>query len=153
MRKQMMFLFTMLIAILSLAACSSDTPEHPTTKVESYLALWQEHDFTEMYELLTEETKATFSEEDFIDRYEKIYQDLSIEDVVITYDEKDDVALELAIDEGVVDYPINVSMNSVAGPIEFSNDLSLQFMEYEEEEKDAEWLVQWNPGLIFPDLE
>ena len=150
MKKRVTFLFMIMIIILSLAACS-DEPNYPTEKMENFIQLWHEQNFEKMYELLTDEAKRTYSEEDFIDRYEKIYNDLEINDIAISYEDKSEIDLEMAIENKDIQYKIDVSLESIAGPIQFTNDLQLVLVE-DEKEEDAEWLIDWNPGLIFPEL-
>lgn len=151
MKKPLLFLFVLAITILGLTACSKDRLD-PTVQIEKYIQLWHEQNFTQMYELLTDESKQQYSTEDFIDRYEKIYKDLAIDDLKITYSELTDEQINEAIEKGEANFQIDVEMNSIAGPIQFSNTLHLTLVEHSDEEKEAEWLVEWNPGLIFPDL-
>src|SRR5690625_7961138 len=73
-----------LTIIMLVSGCSNDEPS-PNDLVEKYIQLWNESSFTQMYEVLSKDTTETFSTEDFIDRYEKVYADLEIKDIEITY--------------------------------------------------------------------
>lgn len=141
--------FKWLLAIVTLiliASCSKNDKENPYDILKTYVEYWENYRFTEMYQLLSDDTKDTYSKEDFIDRYDKIYKDLQISNLTITTTEK-----EFDEDETIVDFPIKVKMDSLAGPIEFSSEIELELMK--DEEKDQEnWFVHWDPGLIFPEL-
>lgn len=150
MKKTSLYIFVFILTIIVLSACSKDSI-NPTEQVEKYIQLWNEQNFTEMYELLTEETKSEYPEEAFIDRYEKIYKDLDISDLKVSYKQLNEEQLNEAAENGKVTFPIDVKMNSIAGPIEFSSSLDLSFSE-ESEDEDAKWFIEWNPDLIFPDL-
>src|SRR5690625_1488223 len=141
-----------LVGIILISACSNNEPS-PNDRMEKYVQLWHENAFTEMYEMLSEDTINTFPTDEFIDRYEKVYTDLEIEDLEITYSEldKDDVAE--ALEEGVATYSLQVNMNSMAGPIQFEKDIHLHFVQDSEDEEEQDWYVEWNPGFIFPEVE
>lgn len=146
MRKYLLFL--LIFCMFFVASCSKTEENSPYKTLEEYVALWEEQNFTEMYKLLTEKTRDQYDTEDYIDRYTKIYQDLEIDKINITYEEVDYQANATSIA-----VPIEVSLDSLAGNIEFSYDLQLEQTVVEEDGKEKTlWLVQWNPGLIFPEL-
>ena len=151
MKKSLLLFFVIVFTVIGLIGCSNDTKD-PTEQVENYIQLWNKQNFSEMYKLLSAETKSEYSKEDFIDRYEKIYQDLSINDLKVTYTEPNEEQLTEAIENGKASFNIDVQMNSVAGPIQFSNNLQLTLVGETDENEEAKWLIDWNPGLIFPDL-
>lgn len=142
MQRTIYLLFIFFLFIL--VSCSNPAKENPTDIVNKYITLWEEYKFDEMYTLLTPETKENYSTEDFVDRYEKIYNDLEINDLTIEVIESKDEDTKEA-------FLIDVSMNSIAGPIQFTNEIAVEPYVDETEELDT-WLLQWNPGLIFPQL-
>lgn len=132
--------------------CSKEEPD-PTERLETYINLWQQSEFTEMYQMLTKEVKQDYGKTEYIDRYEKIYQDLQIENLNITYSELTEEERSQALDDGIAHFTLHVEMDSMAGPIQFSNDLPLYLVEEENnDEESEEWYIEWNPGLIFPEL-
>src|SRR5690625_3015978 len=139
-----------LVSIILVSACSNDKPS-PNDRIEEYIQLWHTYSFAEMYEMLSEETVDTFPTDEFIDRYEKVYSDLEIEDLEITYSKLDKDEEKEALEEGIATYSLQVDMNSMAGPIKFEQDIHLHFVQDEEDEENQEWYVEWNPGFIFPD--
>lgn len=129
-------------------SCSKhqSTIEEP---LDQYINFWMEEQFDEMYNMLTDETKQQYSPADFVERYEKIYKDINASNLTISYEEINKQKMKEAIKNNVINIPITVKLNSVAGEIEFINDLELKQVETD---KQTNWLVNWNPGLIFPEL-
>ena len=70
--------------------------------------------FAEMYDYLSTTAQATVSKEDFVSRYEKIYSDLGIQDLTISFVEPEE---EEKDKENSIHYPFSASMESVAGKI------------------------------------
>lgn len=68
-------------ALLVISACSEKEPEYtnPYDAASDYLNLWQENNFQKMYdELLLQRTTAEFSEEDYVERYQHLYETLEV---------------------------------------------------------------------------
>ncbi|WP_019377779.1 penicillin-binding transpeptidase domain-containing protein [Virgibacillus halodenitrificans] len=143
--KKVILLFSMLL-IIFLISCSNDEVT-PNERFETYVKQWNKQKFEDMYDMLSTKTKETYSPENFIDRYDKIYGDLNISDLKIEMDKLDEEKLDTAMDEGKATIPFKVTMQSIAGPITFDYEAKL-VQEEKEEEKD--WFLQWDPGFIFP---
>lgn len=143
---QRFILVLILSSLLLVASCSNVEKIDPYDVLQSYVGLWESQKFTNMYDMLTDETKETYETEDFIDRYEKIYHDLQIDNIQINVTEE-----ESEKENDKVTYPIDVSLDSIAGKIEFSSTITAERYINEEEEIDS-WLIDWNPGLIFPEI-
>ena len=131
--------------VLVAAGCSKEPK--PEDRLESYIKLWNEQKFDKMYEYLTEGSKGVISKEDFTNRYQKIYEDLQITDLKITFKKPEEE--ELAKDQDSVTYDFSASMNSIAGEIQFTHKAK---MKKEERDKDNNWYVDWNTTYIFPEL-
>lgn len=129
-----------------LASCSKEEGIDPYDVLQTYVDLWEQSEFTKMYDMLTDEAKEQHSTEDFIERYEKIYNDLQIKDVNILVDTQ-----EFEPEDTTVVFPLQVTMDSIAGPIEFNYEVAVDSFIDEENEIDS-WLINWDPGLIFPPL-
>jgi len=81
--KKLTYLIIGLSVILMLVSCSGDEEAEiilPEERFEAYIELWREYNFDQMYDMLSEETKATYNREEFVDRYQKIYQDLEVDE-------------------------------------------------------------------------
>lgn len=143
--------FIGLITLL-LIGCSS-TEYNPTEKLDTYIEHWENQDFTKMYDVLTVETLEEYTKEDFIDRYEKVYADLEIENIEIDYPEFTDEAIELIDSDKQTHKIIEVKMDSLAGPISFEREVMMDYVVLDEEEDIADWFFTWDAGFIFPEIQ
>ncbi|MEI3607481.1 penicillin-binding transpeptidase domain-containing protein [Pseudogracilibacillus sp. SE30717A] len=149
-----LFYIGTLIILLFIMGCSKDESS-PNDRMKQYVELWMKSDFTEMYDLLTEEARESFPTDEYVDRYEKVFKDLEINKLEITFTELNDEQEKQAFDQGSATYSLQVKMESIAGPIEFERDMTLQKEKdraSEDDEEKEEWYVEWDPGFIFPDL-
>lgn len=133
----------LLLVITVIAGCSKEpTPEQ---RFSDYIALWNQQKFSKMYDYLSSDAKKNISKEQFTTRYEKLYDDLQIKDLKITFKKpKKDQE-----DKGPVHYSFTASMNSLAGPINFTQQARLQ---EEERDNNKNWYVDWNTEFIFKGL-
>lgn len=145
--KRFFIIFTSIL-ILVLVGCSEDGVT-PHDRLDEYFKNWEEHNFTKMYDMLTEETKKTYPTDQYIDRYEKIYNDLEITEVILTYKKLSEEKLKKALEEGTATIPFEANIMTMAGPIEFNYEATLKQVG---EDKEKDWLVEWNPGFIFPEI-
>src|SRR5699024_4649683 len=97
------------------------------------------------------ETKKHYDKSQFVDRYEKIYNDLHIESVQIDVDKMTEDEQKQAVENGEASFNISVAMESIGGPISFTEILTLR-AETDEKEESTKWLFDWSPALIFPEL-
>lgn len=134
-----------------MSSCSN-VEHHPTERLQAYVDSWHYANYTEMYLMVTDEVLEEYTETDFIERYEKIYEDLEIEALEITYSEPTDKEISKARKDGVITYQLDVKMDSIAGPIEFSSEIDLHLETEDTEEEAQDWYVDWNPSFIFPEL-
>src|SRR5690625_3793283 len=150
MRKS--FFIMSVFFLLFIVGCSKEEKNFPTERLDSYIQHWNEENFSEMYNMLTDETTEQYSSEDFVERYIKIYEDLEITDLEVTFSEISAEELENSIEEKSAVFPINVKMDSIAGEIEFQSEIELTLVTIDEETEEEEWFINWNTSLIFPDL-
>src|SRR5690625_3756653 len=119
-------------------------------RFDTYLSYWEEQSFEKMFEMIATDVKDTYDIEQFVDRYQKIYEDIGIDHIQITYESLTDEAIETAIEEKEAEIPFSISMDSIAGEISF--DYTATLVLEGEEEDDEEWYIVWDPGFIFPPL-
>ncbi|RCW74741.1 penicillin-binding transpeptidase domain-containing protein [Saliterribacillus persicus] len=136
-----------------LVACSDEEEEvQPEERLEEYVALWNEENFGEMHTRVIDTPK-----EKFVDRYQKIYEDIEAEDLSVTFEVPEPVEGEEESEEEEESteetFPISVSMESLAGPIEFDSEITMVKEEPETEDGEVDWKVSWSPALIFPELQ
>lgn len=142
-----LFVFIMMLLFVIVSGCSKDDPT-PDERLSQYIKLWNEQKFDEMYAFLSTEAKETVSKEDYVSRYEKLYSDLGISDLNVTYtkpSEEEDFDKEES-----ATIPFSVQMNSIAGEISFDNEAVLV---KEEKDEEVNWYINWDTTYIFADLE
>jgi penicillin-binding protein 3 len=134
----------LLMVVMMAAGCSKEPT--PQDRFSEYIALWNQQKFDKMYDYLTNDTKEVISKEDFTNRYKKIYDDLQISDLKVTFKKpKEDKQAE----EEQASYTFSAKMNSIGGEIEFTHKAKLK---KEEKEKKNNWYIDWNTTYIFPQL-
>lgn len=133
------------VCVMLLSSCSKGpTPEE---SFRAYVADWNEQNFTAMYERLATETKEQMTQEDFVERYDNIYSGIEVHNLKV----EPQIPEELEPDEnGEVHIPFDVSMETLAGLIQFSHEGTLI---EEEREEERGWFVVWDEQMIFPQLE
>ncbi|RDW17002.1 penicillin-binding protein [Oceanobacillus arenosus] len=143
--KKWLVLFILLLFVL--VGCSKEQVT-PNERFEAYVANWNVLDMKEMYNLFSAEAKEAYPSEQSVERQQKIYDDLQVSDIAVSYEALDEKNLKIAMDEGKATIPFTVKMETVAGPISFDYDATL----VQEGEEEKNWFVQWDAGFIFPDL-
>ncbi|MBT2687201.1 penicillin-binding transpeptidase domain-containing protein [Bacillus sp. ISL-47] len=143
MRRSLFVVFAALV-LAALSGCNKEVK--PQDRFAQYVEHWNQREFKEMYEFLSEDAKQSISKEDFAGRYEKVYKDLEIDNLKVTYEP--DMENEYKKEESA-SFPFSASMDSAAGKIDFTHDAKLVKEEVEDEEN---WFVAWDTTYIFPEL-
>ncbi|CEG29155.1 penicillin-binding transpeptidase domain-containing protein [Bacillus sp. B-jedd] len=142
--KRLLGIIMAVILAAALAGCT-EKPQ-PADRFSRYIDLWNKQDFDKMYDYLSKDAKASVSKQEFTDRYKKIYGDLQIKDLKVSFKKpKEDKQGE----GEEASYGFTAKMDSIAGPIEFGHDA---FLVKEERDKKENWYVDWNTNYIFPQL-
>lgn len=136
--------FTTLLFLVILAGCNKEPS--PEDRFSEYINLWNEQNFTDMYDYLSADAKKNITEEEFVNRYTKIYKDLEIANLDVQYAKPEKIEKTKETNKKL---PFSVKMGSVAGPIEFDHNAKLV---KEERDETENWYVAWNTSFIFPDL-
>lgn len=146
MKKSWIAIAAVLVLVL-LAGCQQQAT--PEDRIKEYISHWNKGKFAEMYEnYLNDGTKGAYDKAQFVDRQKKVQEDLNIENLEVTYTEPPEDAEWN--EEEPADFPVQVKMDTVAGPVEFEQNMTLLHETHGEEEN---WFVEWNPSFIFPQLE
>lgn len=148
MKKIAIFFSIILLSLIT--ACSNDetTPEE---RFDKYISHWNNQEFSDMYNMLTAESVKAYPTEEFVDRYQTIYDDLNISKLQVTYENLSEEQTETAMDNGTAEIPFTVEMESIAGPITFDYEATLT-RENNEDDEEENWFVEWDPGFIFPEI-
>lgn len=141
------FIWLLMVSILFILSGCNKEPQ-PEEQFSTYVKLWNDQKFEEMYSYLSTEAKETIKKKEFVERYKKIYNDLGIKNLKVTYKKPEE---EKERDKKVteVSLPFTVSMDSVAGEISFEHDASLT---KEERDDSTNWYLNWDTTYIFPEL-
>ena len=108
--------------------------------LDSYKDLWIKQDFKGMYSLLSTESKGQITEDEFIQRYNKIYSAIGASNVVIEPNGKEE-----KVNKNIL-IPFKVNMDTIAGKLEFP-DFKITIID-----EDRELKVQWDESLILPNM-
>src|SRR5690625_284794 len=106
--KRFITIVLILIFMMVTSACSQDRIS-PNERFETYVNHWNAEDFDKMYAMLSTEAAETYPPVEFIDRYQKIYDDLSISDLDITYDELTKEEIKKAFDNESTTIPYKLT--------------------------------------------
>ncbi len=135
---------------------SQATPEPPKTPLETaqlYLELWQGQEYGEMYALVSAEARAAVNKEEFIKRYTAIAEEATITGI--------DFEIGPNVLKEDTEIPVSVTIHtSFFGDIKQGQRIILAREEIsspasagETPERSEEWRVEWNPSLIFTELD
>ncbi len=132
--------------LLFLAGCS-DQPS-AVDAFDTYVNDWNKQEFSSMYDQLSPATQKSISQDEFVKRYQSIYNDVEVEDLNVTFKKPEEEPEPN--EEGEVTFPFSVSMQTLAGEVSFENEATL--VQTEGEEADS-YGVNWDPSFIFKELE
>jgi len=149
MKREFIF-FSVLLTTLLVSACSNVEPAHPEEPLEAYLSAWSSQSFAVMLEQMTEESLDQINNFDweFSERYEKVYTDLEVESIDISFEARDYAEEEIDLEElQEVDYPISIEMDTMVGSLNYESTVEIkkQMSEDENEEEFEEWVINWDP--------
>jgi len=145
-------LFFVLIISLLLTSCGSKSPEElPTPQsqmttvpdvdglAQSFLNAWQAKNYGSMYEMLSSSAKQSFSLEDFTAYYEDTATNATLQSI-------DTVVLSTTLnpESAVAKYLVTYN-TSLFGSFDREMDMPFTW-------ENGGWLVNWNSGLIMPEL-
>ncbi|RDW15652.1 penicillin-binding transpeptidase domain-containing protein [Oceanobacillus chungangensis] len=144
--KKWLVLFIFMSVVL--VACSEEKVT-PNDRFEAFVSNWNELEIGKLYDYFSADTKEAFPAEQSVERQQKIYDDLQVSEIAVSYEALEEESLKTAMEEGTATLPFTVEMETFAGPISFDYEATL-VREGEEEAED--WFVQWNQGFVFPEL-
>lgn len=139
--KRYKVLTVLIIAIISMfifTACGSQTAED---SFNIYIRALKDKDYKAMYGMLSNASKESIREKEFIDRYESIYGGIDAENIEININE------DLGDKENI---QFSLKMDTLVGKI--SSDNYKAKMVKEKQEDRNSWFIEWNESLIFPGM-
>jgi len=87
--KKVVWIISLLLLFGLIAGCS-DKESKPEDRFIDYVKLWNEQKFDKMYDFLSTDSKEKVAKKDFVERYKKIYNDLSVEDLAIKFNKPEE---------------------------------------------------------------
>lgn len=139
-----------LALLFVIAACANQEEDHSLDRLNSFNKLWEEEQWQEMYDVyLSTDAKEVFGEEQVIERTKKLYEDLDINNLQISYEPLEVEKLEEVDREKTIHIPVEVQAETIAGPLTFTVDVPLVYDEAEERE---DWYIEWDPSFVLPEL-
>ncbi|WP_077619750.1 penicillin-binding transpeptidase domain-containing protein [Bacillus sinesaloumensis] len=146
MRRYIWLLSVITLSVILLAGCNKDPL--PEERFKSFIKDWEKHNFEKVYEHFSTDVKEKHPQNEFEDRFKKIYQDIAVNDLKVSFKAPEE---EVEPNEkGEVVFPYTLSMETIAGPFEFTEEATLVLEEKDDEKK---WTVRWQPSMFFPDME
>ncbi|PEY29064.1 MecA protein [Bacillus cereus] len=110
---------------------------------ETYIKLWNDKKFADMYDQLSKHAKESISKKEFTEKNEKIYEGIGVENLKI---KREKVSKDKTESKVIL---FTVSMDTAGGEISFSHEATLV------KEKDGDkksWKINWTPDFIFPGM-
>ncbi|GAB2553717.1 penicillin-binding transpeptidase domain-containing protein [Gracilibacillus alcaliphilus] len=139
------YLPIMMLLFIFIIGCSNDEMVKPEERLQDYVEYWNQENFAEMYKLAADEV-----EQEEFERFEKIYQDTNVSDLEVTFEANINEEERNLEDINAQSFPVQVSLETLAGPVSF--DTEIEMIKTVDEEDVVDWQVNWHPGLIFPEL-
>lgn len=145
-KKVVIIVSIVLVIIIAIAGVAGvvifnnkEVADKPEKIFNEYIAHLSNKEYEAMYELLDEESKEKISKEDFITRNKNIYEGIEASNIEIEL-------REIRKEDSKSIVPYHMSMNTLAGKVEFDNQVELI-------KENKEYFVKWSSKLIFPNLE
>ena len=141
MKKSKVFklLILCIMSMSVLTACNSSKAD----RFNLYKEKWASNNYPAMYDLLSNNSKKSISKEEFVEKYENIYgvDGIEAKNIYITPSK---------IKGSKNEFVFNLEMDTVAGKVSI-NDYKAKVVK-EKQDKKTGWFIEWNEGLIFPNM-
>ncbi|RFB17466.1 penicillin-binding transpeptidase domain-containing protein [Bacillus sp. HNG] len=146
MYRNVLLWIILIMVIAFLTSCNNDPK--PEDRFQAFISDWEKHDFEKVYSQFSEDVKEKVNKDEFVERFDKIYSDININNLNIDFKAPEE---EIEPNEqGEVAFTYDLSMETIAGPVEFSEQATLVL---EEEKDEKKWAVRWEHAMFFPDME
>ncbi len=111
----------------------------PQETMTAFLEAWQKDDYAAMYPLLSQESQANITSDDFIKRYREAMDSLTLQELSFEVSPSNPGATSTQINFRVT------FKTHIAGELmrEMTADLKME---------NAQWRINWNDGLVLPEL-
>ncbi|SFN28231.1 penicillin-binding transpeptidase domain-containing protein [Proteiniclasticum ruminis] len=142
-----LLLLLMGVSLITFSGCSKEEPHDPMETFYAYQSAFENQDFETMYELLDEESRRNLNKEEYVERYESLYESVPLTDTKLEPRmEIFDIEKKLKTEDSMK-VPVNLSMKKEDENITYSFDATL-VKEVNEEEK-AYYRIAFDPLLVY----
>ena len=146
-KKIILWVIVVVAIILAIAGgillyTSNKTKSNPEEIWKQYISYINEQNYEKMYDMLTEDSKAQISKDDFISRNKNIYDGIDMTDMkveIIGIENEDSKTSKITY---------NSTMDTEAGQIDFQNTVRLT----KNKDNKNGYEINWSSSLIFPQL-
>ncbi|MCA1055273.1 penicillin-binding transpeptidase domain-containing protein [Rossellomorea aquimaris] len=147
MGKKLLLFCVFAVLTFFIAGCQEKV--QPDDRLKEYVGLWNEKKFDKMYNVyLSSSAKETYQKDDIVKRTNDIYEDLGVKGLKIQFEKtEEDKEWDK---ETEAQFPVTISMNTMAGEISYEETITLQKEEKDDEEN---WYIDWQPVFILPEME
>ena len=114
-------------------------PPDPASAMNAYLEAMKAEDYATMYAMLSDASRQAISQEDFVKRHNDAYNEMSLQEM--TYDVRSTMTNPSSAE---VAYGVNYA-TAIVG--ELKRDMIANFIL-----EDGQWKLNWDDGLILPEL-
>lgn len=146
MNRYIWLLISFTLSIVLLTGCNNDPL--PEERFESFIKDWEKQDFEKVYDQFSTDVKSNLKKDEFVERFSKIYSDIGVNELNVYFNKPEEEMKPN--DKGEVDFSYDLSMETVAGPVEFNEQTTLVLEEKDDEKK---WAIRWEPAMFFPEME
>ncbi|MBL0386196.1 penicillin-binding transpeptidase domain-containing protein [Tumebacillus sp. ITR2] len=135
-RKRIWLLIALCLTAGSVGTVYAVTADSEEAAVKSFLNNWNRQQYAQMYEGVSSDVKQSMTQEQFVNRYQSIYEGVEAKDV--------NVQLVSMGDQD--SFRFHVQMNTLAGPLQFEEPATAV-------QEGRHWKIQWKPSFLIPDLQ
>lgn len=131
-------LVIIIVVAVSITILVLNNKQNPEETLKQYISYIEQKNYEEMYNSITDSSKANISQEDFIKRNKNIYEGIEANNIKLEIKQ-----VEKEKNNAKITY--SIEMNTLAGNINFDN-----VAEFTKEDKN--YKLQWTSKDIFPNL-
>ncbi|PZD95024.1 penicillin-binding transpeptidase domain-containing protein [Paenibacillus sambharensis] len=158
--KKYFLLGLMTLIVVLLSGCMKEEEvvvPKPEDTMAAYIDHWEQGQYGEMYALLSGQSQAAITKDEFVKRHTSIYEGIGMQNLKVELDlPEEEILAEGAGQtrpvktqqvETSTSYPYQMSMDTSAGPVEAKGKL-----EAVKNTETNEWMINWSPALLFPSM-
>lgn len=138
--KRIVWIIVIIIVVICLFLLFREPSSKPEDTLKTYMSYILDKNYEGMYALISEETKKTIDKDTYLARNKNIYEGIEISNLEIN-------VVKVNKKQDKIEIIYNVSMQTIAGEINFSN------TSYLVQEAEDTYKLEWSSKDIFPELQ